>query len=176
MKLTGRPPSGRSRPGESLSAPPHNVHGGFPGTSRLEVMEQSNRALFSWSKSSRAACRGSAATSAAATWSANRARLPASNFAISSRGRHVMRGLRAGPDGPRNSRYSTFTAACWALRPAAAGVDFRWKVGFEDRLQHQHRCCHAAHQPRGPQPYDFCLVLIKNTKLNQSLGFRFDLL
>ena len=28
-----------------------------------------------------------------------------------------------------------------ALR--AIGVLFGWKIGFEDRLQHQHRCCHA---------------------------------
>src|SRR6516225_11089789 len=26
---------------------------------------------------------------------------------------------------------------------SAVSVDFRWKVGFEDPLQHQHRCCHA---------------------------------
>src|SRR4029077_15654185 len=26
---------------------------------------------------------------------------------------------------------------------SAVGVDFRWKVGFKDRLQHQHRCRHA---------------------------------
>ena len=26
---------------------------------------------------------------------------------------------------------------------------FRWKVGFEDRLQHQHRCCHADPIPQG---------------------------
>jgi hypothetical protein len=25
--------------------------------------------------------------------------------------------------------------------PSAIGVDSRWKVGFEDRLQHQHRGC-----------------------------------
>src|SRR5215471_6492584 len=29
------------------------------------------------------------------------------------------------------------------VAPSAVGVDFRWKVGFEDRFQHQHRCCHA---------------------------------
>src|ERR1700726_2549539 len=29
------------------------------------------------------------------------------------------------------------------VAPGAVGVDFRLKVGFEDRLQHQHRCCHA---------------------------------
>src|SRR5580704_15844734 len=33
--------------------------------------------------------------------------------------------------------------------PSAVGVDFRWKVGFEDRLQHQHRCCHADPIPHG---------------------------
>src|ERR1700732_5056509 len=32
---------------------------------------------------------------------------------------------------------------------SAVGVDFRWKVGFEDRLQHQQRCCHA-----DPIPHD----------------------
>jgi len=25
----------------------------------------------------------------------------------------------------------------------AVGVLLRWKVGFEDRIEHQHRCCHA---------------------------------
>src|SRR5450755_1112579 len=25
----------------------------------------------------------------------------------------------------------------------AVGVLLWWKIGFEDRLQHQHRCCHA---------------------------------
>src|SRR3954463_2382011 len=29
------------------------------------------------------------------------------------------------------------------IAPSAVGVDFWWKVGFEDRLQHQQRCCHA---------------------------------
>src|SRR6202030_4522085 len=29
------------------------------------------------------------------------------------------------------------------VAPSAVGVDFRWKVGFEDRLQHQQSCCHA---------------------------------
>src|ERR1700720_519912 len=27
------------------------------------------------------------------------------------------------------------------VAPSAVGVDFRRKIGFEDRLQHQHRCC-----------------------------------
>src|SRR5260370_11248800 len=35
------------------------------------------------------------------------------------------------------------------VSPSAVGVDFRWKVGFEDRLQHQHRCCHADPIPHG---------------------------
>jgi hypothetical protein len=30
-----------------------------------------------------------------------------------------------------------------------AGVLFWWKVGFEDRFQHQHRCCHADPIPQG---------------------------
>ena len=30
-----------------------------------------------------------------------------------------------------------------SVSPGAIGVDFRWKIGFEDRLQHQQRCCHA---------------------------------
>src|SRR6201982_3724901 len=29
------------------------------------------------------------------------------------------------------------------LAPTAVRVDFWRKIGFEDRLQHQHRCCHA---------------------------------
>ena len=35
------------------------------------------------------------------------------------------------------------------VAPGAVGVDFRWKVGFEDRLQHQHRCGHADPIPHG---------------------------
>ena len=34
-----------------------------------------------------------------------------------------------------------------AARPV--GVLLGWKVGFEDRLQHQHRCCHADPIPQG---------------------------
>src|ERR1700726_704785 len=48
----------------------------------------------------------------------------------------------------RNSSSSTSTAACW-VAPSTVGVDFRWKVGFEDRLQHQHRCRHADPIPHG---------------------------
>jgi len=29
------------------------------------------------------------------------------------------------------------------VSPRAVGVLFRWKIGFVDRFQHQHRCCHA---------------------------------
>jgi hypothetical protein len=29
------------------------------------------------------------------------------------------------------------------IAPGTIGVDFRWTIGFEDRLQHQQRCCHA---------------------------------
>src|SRR6516162_7410187 len=35
------------------------------------------------------------------------------------------------------------------IAPGAVSVDFRWKIGFEDRLQHQHRCCHADPIPHG---------------------------
>src|SRR5271154_5669785 len=35
------------------------------------------------------------------------------------------------------------------ISPGAVGVDFRWKIGFEDRLQYQHRCCHADPIPHG---------------------------
>ena len=29
------------------------------------------------------------------------------------------------------------------VAPGAVGIEFRGKVGLEDRFQHQHRCCHA---------------------------------
>src|SRR6478609_9409193 len=29
------------------------------------------------------------------------------------------------------------------VAPGAIGILRWWKVGFEDRFQHQHRCCHA---------------------------------
>jgi len=35
------------------------------------------------------------------------------------------------------------------VSPGTVGIEFRWKVGFEDRLQHQHRCCHADPIPHG---------------------------
>ena len=35
------------------------------------------------------------------------------------------------------------------VSPSAVGVDFRWKISFEDRLQHQRRCCHADPIPHG---------------------------
>jgi hypothetical protein len=35
------------------------------------------------------------------------------------------------------------------LAPGAVGVDFRWQVGFEDRVQHQHRCCHVREPDAG---------------------------
>src|SRR6516162_149900 len=35
------------------------------------------------------------------------------------------------------------------VSPSAVGVDFRRKIGFKDRLQHQHRCCHADPIPLG---------------------------
>ena len=36
-----------------------------------------------------------------------------------------------------------------SVSPGAVGIEFRWKVGFEDRLQHQHCCCHADPIPQG---------------------------
>ena len=36
-----------------------------------------------------------------------------------------------------------------SVAPSAVGVDFRRKIGFEDRLQHQHCCCHADPIPHG---------------------------
>src|ERR1700730_13120900 len=35
------------------------------------------------------------------------------------------------------------------IAPGTVRVLFRWKVGFEDRFQHQHRCCHADPIPQG---------------------------
>ena len=35
------------------------------------------------------------------------------------------------------------------VAPRTVGVLFWWKVGFEDRFQHQHRCCHADPIPQG---------------------------
>ena len=35
------------------------------------------------------------------------------------------------------------------VAPSPVGVEFRWKVGLEDRVQHQHRCCHADPIPHG---------------------------
>src|SRR6266516_1275181 len=35
------------------------------------------------------------------------------------------------------------------IAPGTVRVLFGWKVGFEDRFQHQHRCCHADPIPQG---------------------------
>src|SRR6266699_1822694 len=35
------------------------------------------------------------------------------------------------------------------IAPGTVGVLFWWKIGFEDRFQHQHRCCHADPIPQG---------------------------
>ena len=35
------------------------------------------------------------------------------------------------------------------IAPSAVGILFGWKIGFEDRLQHQHRCRHADPIPHG---------------------------
>ena len=35
------------------------------------------------------------------------------------------------------------------VAPRTVGVLFWWEVGFEDRFQHQHRCCHADPIPQG---------------------------
>src|SRR5450755_2051933 len=35
------------------------------------------------------------------------------------------------------------------IAPRTVSVLFWWKVGFEDRFQHQHRCCHADPIPQG---------------------------
>src|SRR5260370_25664929 len=53
------------------------------------------------------------------------------------------------------------------IAPSTVGVDFRWKVGFEDRLQHQHRCCHADPIPHGrdAQRPEFALAFGMNTRL-----------
>jgi len=47
------------------------------------------------------------------------------------------------------------------VAPGAVGVDFRRKVGFEDRLQHQQRCCHAdpIAQGRDAQRPEFAIGL-----------------
>ena len=47
------------------------------------------------------------------------------------------------------------------IAPGTVGVEFRWKVGFEDRLQHQHRCCHAdpIAQGRDAQRPEFAIGL-----------------
>src|SRR5580700_8618879 len=35
------------------------------------------------------------------------------------------------------------------VAPATVGILLWWKIGFEDRFQHQHRCCHADPIPQG---------------------------
>ena len=35
------------------------------------------------------------------------------------------------------------------VSPGTVGVLLWWKIGFEDRFQHQRRCCHADPIPHG---------------------------
>src|SRR5580698_4744331 len=35
------------------------------------------------------------------------------------------------------------------VAPGTVGILLWWKIGFEDRFQHQHRCCHADPIPQG---------------------------
>src|SRR5215510_7280444 len=35
------------------------------------------------------------------------------------------------------------------IAPRTVRVLFGWEIGFKDRLQHQHRCCHADPIPQG---------------------------
>ena len=44
-----------------------------------------------------------------------------------------------------------------AVSPGPVGVDFRRKIGFDDRIQHQQRCCHADPIPHAPQQLIRCL-------------------
>ena len=47
------------------------------------------------------------------------------------------------------------------VAPGAIGILLWWKVGFEDRFQHQHRCCHAdpITQGRDAQRPEFAIGL-----------------
>src|SRR5467141_1944996 len=47
------------------------------------------------------------------------------------------------------------------VSPGTVGVDFRRKIGLEDRLQHQQRCCHADPIPhaRDAQRSEFAVGL-----------------
>src|SRR3977135_2976729 len=48
-----------------------------------------------------------------------------------------------------------------SVSPGTVGILFWWKVGFEDRFQHQHRCCHAdpITQGRDAQRPEFAIGL-----------------
>ncbi len=41
------------------------------------------------------------------------------------------------------------------VSPGAVSVELWWKIGFEDRFQHQHRCCHADPIPKDSAPFTF---------------------
>ena len=47
------------------------------------------------------------------------------------------------------------------IAPGTVGVLLWWKVGFKDRFQHQHRCCHADSitQGRDAQRPEFAVSL-----------------
>src|SRR6201987_3986718 len=47
------------------------------------------------------------------------------------------------------------------ISPGTVGVLFWWKIGFEDRFEHQHRCCHtdSITQGRDAQRPEFAVGL-----------------
>src|SRR5262249_2872823 len=47
------------------------------------------------------------------------------------------------------------------IAPRTIGILLWWKIGFEDRFQHQHRCCHAdpITQGRDAQRPEFAIGL-----------------
>src|SRR5258705_5942002 len=44
---------------------------------------------------------------------------------------------------------NAITTRSLGIAPGTVRVLFGWEVGFEDRFQHQHRCCHADPIPHG---------------------------
>ena len=61
------------------------------------------------------------------------------------------------------------------ISPATVGVLFWWKIGFKDRFQHQHCCCHADSiaQGRDAQRPEFAVGLryVHSSDRVRSVGF-----
>src|SRR5437667_7911323 len=64
--------------------------------------------------------------------------LPRSSVSSTGQSSHIL--IRCST---RRSTIRRVTHRLLRIAPRTVGILFWWEVGFKDRFQHQHRCCHA---------------------------------